>query len=98
MLLPTTEKRKPSLRVPVGRDPCRWHVAHFAFKAPDPFLVKASLDFATKQFLEHYHQERPHQGLDNELVLKLKPPSEPTVDIVCDKRLGGLLMSYRRAA
>ena len=62
------------------------------------FFGEGSLDFANEQFLEHYHKERPHQGLDNKLVLKLKPPSKPTGDIVCDERLGGLLKSYRRAA
>ena len=59
---------------------------------------KGSLDHATEQFLEHYHQERPHQGLDNELILKFELPSKAIGEVVCDERLGGLLRSYRRAA
>ena len=62
------------------------------------FFGKGSLDFATDQFLEHYHKERPHQGLDNDVILKLKALSEPTGGIACDERLGGLLKSYRRVA
>ena len=49
-------------------------------------------------FTDHYHEQRPHQGLDNNLIKPQHgdPPTEG--DIVVDERLGGLLRSYRRAA
>jgi putative transposase len=49
------------------------------------------------EHVEHYHRERNHQGLANELI-------EPTANskhagtVVRDSRLGGLLNHYRRAA
>jgi putative transposase len=55
------------------------------------------LQRALKEFVAHYHIERPHQGLGNRL---LTPAAEPAGrgDVVVDERLGGLLRSYRRVA
>ena len=47
------------------------------------------------QYVEHYHGERNHQGIDNELI-EGKPGS--IGDIACCERLGGLLKYYHRAA
>jgi hypothetical protein len=47
------------------------------------------------QYKEHYHTERPHQGLDNEII---EPPPPGKGEIVCRERLGGLLRYYGRAA
>ncbi|MCA9321609.1 MAG: integrase core domain-containing protein [Planctomycetes bacterium] len=60
------------------------------------FSRQASLDRAIRQFIEHYHAERNHQGLGNELI-------EPQVrtnegGVVRNERLVGLLSFYRRAA
>jgi len=44
---------------------------------------------------EHYHIERAHQGIGNELIEKSEPGRG---DIECLERLGGMLKSYRRAA
>ena len=51
-----------------------------------------------KEYTEHYHFERNHQGLDNELIEK--PGDEPKMEgaVECHERLGGVLKSYRRAA
>ncbi|QDV62527.1 integrase core domain-containing protein [Crateriforma conspicua] len=62
------------------------------------FFGKSMLDKATAIFLEHYHDERPHQGLDNERIMKFEHPPPDKGEIVVDKRLGGLLKSYSRAA
>lgn len=51
-------------------------------------------DRSTVQFIEHYHLERKHQGLGNELI---EPTQDGTGEILCDHRLGGLLKYYRRA-
>ena len=62
------------------------------------FFGKPMLDRAVKIFLEHYHNDRPHQGLDNELIVPFERPPPSRGKIEVDKRLGGLLKSYRRAA
>ncbi len=51
-----------------------------------------------REFDAHYHEQRPHQGLGNDLITP-RSPSEPTTgDVVVRERLGGLLRSYHRAA
>ena len=62
-------------------------------------LGERHLRKAVKEYTEHYHFERNHQGLDNELIEK--PRDEPYVDgdVDCRERLGGVLnYYYRRAA
>ncbi len=55
-----------------------------------------SLRRAISSFMIHYHEERNHQALDNELI------DGPVVvgegEIECTERLGGLLKYYHRAA
>ena len=53
------------------------------------------LRYVVNEFVEHYHKERAHQGLNNEII---EPPPQGTGEIVCQERLGGLLKFYRRAA
>jgi len=54
---------------------------------------------AAKEYLDHYHAERNHQGLENRLIAP-GPEAERTEGrVVCRKRLGGLLRHhYRQAA
>jgi transposase InsO family protein len=49
------------------------------------------------EFLEHYHTERNHQGIGNELIEAL-PTEQFGARVVCRERLGGLLRHYARAA
>jgi putative transposase len=52
---------------------------------------------AVAEYVEHYHRERNHQGLDNRLIAR--PPERETTDRVRRRqRLGGLLNFYERAA
>jgi transposase InsO family protein len=53
---------------------------------------------AVKQFLNHYHAERPHQGLGNELIVPTEQLPDVNAKLETTERLGGLLRSYRRAA
>ena len=62
------------------------------------FFGEASLKYATDQFLEDYHRERPHQGLGNDLIIPLANPPPTDGEIETTTRLGGLLKSYQRAA
>jgi transposase InsO family protein len=49
------------------------------------------------EFVEHYHRERNHHGLDNELIEGHSPPGRAG-SIRRRQRLGGLLSYYYRAA
>ncbi len=57
-----------------------------------------SLRNAVREYLAHYHTERNHQGLENELIVPLERPPDTDAPIEATERLGGLLRSYRRAA
>ena len=57
-----------------------------------------SLRNSIRQFLDHYHQERNHQGLGNRLIIPMKAPANTEGRIERRARLGGLLNYYYRAA
>lgn len=59
---------------------------------------EGSLRRAVREFIEHYHHERNHQGLDNQLILPGVAPTGGVGRIVSRERLGGLLKYYHRAA
>ena len=50
----------------------------------------------THRFVEHYHRERNHQGLDNRLIIGAAPDAARPVRR--RSRMGGLLNYYERAA
>ena len=52
---------------------------------------------AVTEFVAHYHRERNHQGLDNELI-EGQPAKRCVGRIRRHQRLGGLLNYYARAA
>jgi transposase InsO family protein len=53
---------------------------------------------AVNEYTDHYHFERNHQGLDNQLIEK--PCDKPGMDcpVECQERLGGILKYYYRRA
>ncbi len=51
---------------------------------------------AIDEYMEHYHQDRPHQGLGNTRIDGV--PDHASGEVLRRERLGGLLNSYRRAA
>jgi putative transposase len=53
------------------------------------------LRYCVSEFVIHYHTERPHQGIGNNII---EPQPQGKGEVVCHERLGGLLKSYRRAA
>lgn len=63
-----------------------------------PPLGERHLRAAVKEYAEHYHLERNHQGLDNELLERRR--SDPIMDapVECQERLGGILNYYDRRA
>ncbi len=50
------------------------------------------------EYMEHYHRERPHQGIGNVLIQPSNAPVAARGVIECRARLGGLLRSYHRGA
>ena len=60
-------------------------------------LGEAHLRAAVRTFVHHYHEERPHQGLGNELVTP-KTRLTGTGQVQCHEQLGGLLKFYYREA
>jgi transposase InsO family protein len=55
---------------------------------------EGSLRKALHEFVEHYHRERNHQGLDNRLIIEDESGVGSTGDIRCRQRLGGMLSYY----
>jgi len=62
------------------------------------FFGENSLRRATNAFLEHYHGERNHQGLDNKIIELGDEVGQSGGGIECRERLGGLLQYYYREA
>jgi hypothetical protein len=66
---------------------------HIVGSTPHPDALRR----AVVEFVDHYHRERNHQGLDNALIAA--PPPRTTIGRVHRRpRLGGLLNYYERAA
>ena len=65
-------------------------------------LGERHLRLAISEYIQHYHLERNHQGLDNRLITTVATPALPAHDsspVTRRERLGGLLnYYYRRAA
>ena len=57
-----------------------------------------SLRYAIDQYIAHYHDERPHQGIGNRPIVVRSVQLPPADSAECRRRLGGLLCSYERRA
>ena len=62
------------------------------------FFGEPSLRRATCEFLAHYHRERNHQGLDNQLIFPGPADTDLAAPIQRRQRLGGMLNYYYRQA
>jgi transposase InsO family protein len=62
------------------------------------FFGETSLRRAILQFVEHYHQERNHQGLANSLIESGDEVGRGREAVRCRESLGGLLKYYYRDA
>jgi transposase InsO family protein len=51
-----------------------------------------------REYMAHYHTERPHQGLGGRLIEPDARVVAPGGKVVCRQRLGGLLRYYYRKA
>jgi putative transposase len=66
-------------------------------------LCETHLNYLVREFVAHYNTERAHQGVGNRPLPEAGQPEPailpfPADGISCDRRLGGLLHHYRRAA
>jgi transposase InsO family protein len=61
------------------------------------FVGQASLRRAVREYVEHYHRERNHQGLENQLIVSTAMPANDGA-VVRRTRLGGSLNFYHRKA
>jgi transposase InsO family protein len=62
------------------------------------FFGEESLRHAIHAFLEHFHTERNHQGIENRLIEPGEEINRYDGEVLCRERLGGLLRYYYREA
>jgi len=61
-------------------------------------LGERHLRHAVREYTEHYHVERNHQGIDNKLIDDQRGAVNLNGGVERCERLGGMLTYYRRAA
>ena len=66
----------------------------------DPLLIvgRRHLEYVLGEFVEHYQEDRPHQGLGQRTPSGEAPASVPAGRILRSDRLAGLIHEYERAA
>ena len=62
------------------------------------FFGEKSLRKALAEYMMYYHEERNHQGLDNNIIEPGEEVGREEGDIQCSNRLGGMLRYYYRDA
>jgi transposase InsO family protein len=62
------------------------------------FIGQASLCRAVAEYVDHYHGERNHQGLDNRLIRPVPSSVQKVGTVRRNQRLGGMLNFYYREA
>jgi putative transposase len=62
------------------------------------FFGEKSLHAAILSTIDHYHAERNHQGVGNQLLIPGNEVNRTAGEGACRERLGGLLRYYYRKA
>ena len=92
------------VRCPVRAPNCNAFAERFVRSVKDECLDRmilfgeASLRRALRAYVVHYHTERNHQGVGNQLLEPLARASSINDPIYCRERLGGMLKFYYREA
>src|ERR1700678_2939471 len=63
-----------------------------------PARLLAVMQRALREYVEHYHAERNHQGKDNVMLFPRGTDAHPERPVQCRERLGGLLRYYHQEA
>jgi putative transposase len=94
--------RRLALRAPNTNVYVERFIQSIQVECLDHFLIfgEKHFDYLVREYVDHYHEERPHQGLQNHLISGEPPPAlnYSNGDVTCKIRLGGLLRSYARLA
>ncbi len=61
-------------------------------------LGEGHLRLVVHEYVEHYHGERNHQGLENQLLERAPPLADANAEVKRRERVGGLLNYYHREA
>ena len=91
------------IRTPFQAPNCNAHAERFVRSIREECLNRViplserHLRHTLADFVAHYHGERNHQGLGNELIA-VRHGRKPTVPVCRRERIGGLLSYYYRAA
>ena len=97
------ETKEASFRSPNTNCHLERYIQTLQQEVLDYFVVfgPEHMDHIVSEAVEYYHQERPHQAKDNEVLIKQPAdiPSDAVEDdksmrIECRERLGGLLKHY----
>ena len=92
------------LRLPARSPNLNAHVERFVLSIKSECLDKivplgeAHLRWAVAQYVLHYHSERPHQGLEGELIAEDGRAGPAEGEVRCRERVGGMLKFYYREA
>jgi len=91
--------RRLALRAPNTNAYVERFIQSIHVECLDHFLVfgEKHFDYLVREYVAHYHQERPHQGLGDQLLRGQSPPLADG-EVCCRTRLGGRLKHYYRAA
>jgi putative transposase len=80
------------------------HVERFVRSIKEEALTRivvvgqGAMEYVIRQYLSHYHTERNHQGLDNQLIMREEAGGGHIGPVMRRARLGGLLSYYYREA
>ncbi len=92
------------VRCPARAPNCNAFAERFVRSIKDECLDRmilfgeASLRRALREYVAHYHSERNHQGVGNQLLQPVATVSSTDEPIQCRERLGGMLNFYYREA
>src|SRR5829696_6439895 len=93
------DSRKLAIRAPNTNAYVERFIQSLQVECLDHFLMfgEKHLDYLVKEYVEHYHTERPHQGLGNRTIgERAGPPEAPDIGAIKRRtRLGGLLSHYQ---
>ena len=93
-----------AVRIPPKAPNCNPHVERFMLSLKRECLDKMvlfgqeALNRATREYLDHYHRERNHQGLEGKIIAPGRELGRVVGRIECKERLGGMMRYYYRQA